>query len=152
MLNSLGLHFFSVCDGHGSDGHHVSQYIKEFMPSCIQQLLLKDPDFYKDSKISYLYDRIPYLLEEAFLKTHQDLSKQPFDSEMSGSTCVSLLIDRNNVFCANAGDSRAVLFSMNAEEHYITPMSIDHKPCMEVETKRILAKGGRIDNIRGNCG
>jgi serine/threonine protein phosphatase PrpC len=29
----------------------------------------------------------------------------------SGSTCVSVLFDRNTIFCANAGDSRAVLYS-----------------------------------------
>lgn len=32
MLNQLGLHFFSVCDGHGVNGHHVSQYLKEKLP------------------------------------------------------------------------------------------------------------------------
>ena len=32
MLNQLGLHFFSVCDGHGANGHHVSQYLKEKLP------------------------------------------------------------------------------------------------------------------------
>jgi serine/threonine protein phosphatase PrpC len=33
MLGQLGLHFFSVCDGHGLNGHHVSAYIKEALPS-----------------------------------------------------------------------------------------------------------------------
>lgn len=28
-----GLHFFAVCDGHGLNGHHVSAYIKERLPS-----------------------------------------------------------------------------------------------------------------------
>ena len=32
MLSQLGLHFFSVCDGHGVNGHHVSAYIKEHLP------------------------------------------------------------------------------------------------------------------------
>lgn len=32
MLGQLGLHFFSVCDGHGINGHHVSAYIKENLP------------------------------------------------------------------------------------------------------------------------
>lgn len=32
MLGQLGLHLFSVCDGHGLNGHHVSQYIKERLP------------------------------------------------------------------------------------------------------------------------
>jgi len=28
-------------------------------------------------------------------------------------------------------------------------MSEDHKPCMEIEKKRVLEKGGRVDPIRG---
>ena len=32
-LNGIeGLHFFSVCDGHGFNGHLVSNYIKETLP------------------------------------------------------------------------------------------------------------------------
>jgi serine/threonine protein phosphatase PrpC len=28
----LGLHLFSVCDGHGLNGHIISQFIKEQLP------------------------------------------------------------------------------------------------------------------------
>ena len=28
MMGKLGLHMFGVCDGHGANGHLVSQYIK----------------------------------------------------------------------------------------------------------------------------
>ena len=71
---------------------------------------------------------------------------------MSGSTCVALLFDRNTIFCANAGDSRAVLYSYNKKRGgvKVTPMSEDHKPCMEVEKKRVLEMGGRVDPIRGS--
>ena len=31
-------------------------------------------------------------------------------------------------------------------------MSEDHKPCMEIEKKRVLEKGGRVDPIRGQQG
>lgn len=34
-----------------------------------------------------------------------------FDSAMSGTTCVMLLAYKDTLVCANAGDSRAVLFS-----------------------------------------
>ena len=38
-------HFFSVCDGHGPLGHHVSAYIKNNLSSCIaaQKNLEKNP-------------------------------------------------------------------------------------------------------------
>jgi serine/threonine protein phosphatase PrpC len=46
---------------------------------------------------------------------HKDLFKVNFDCQLSGSTLTTLIFDRNTVFCANAGDSRAVLYS----HHYI---------------------------------
>lgn len=30
--NSKTTHFFAVCDGHGSLGHHVSGFVKQFLP------------------------------------------------------------------------------------------------------------------------
>ena len=33
MMDQLGLHFFSVCDGHGVDGHEVSKYVRDNLPS-----------------------------------------------------------------------------------------------------------------------
>lgn len=72
----------------------------------------------------------------------------------SGSTCCSVLFDRNTVFCANAGDSRAVLYSFSEEEGgmNVTPISIDHKPDMPIEKKRIEKMGGRVETIRGPRG
>lgn len=34
----------------------------------------------------------------------------------------------------------------------IMPMSVDHKPSMQMEKYRITRKGGRVDTIRGNQG
>jgi len=58
------------------------------------------------------------------------------------------------VFCANAGDSRAVLYSFSEDDEgmLVTPLSIDHKPDMSVEKKRIDKMGGRVDSIRGPRG
>ena len=41
MLGQLGLHFFAVCDGHGMNGHHVSQMVKKQMPGKYLILYLK---------------------------------------------------------------------------------------------------------------
>ena len=62
-----------------------------------------------------------------------------------------MLFDRNTVFCANAGDSRAVLYSFSEVEGgmHVTPLSIDHKPELPLEKKRIEKLGGRVDAIKG---
>lgn len=35
-----GLHFFAVCDGHGLNGHYVSNYIRDKLPSKIQKAFM----------------------------------------------------------------------------------------------------------------
>lgn len=160
MLGQLGLHFFSVCDGHGLNGHHVSQFIKEYLPFYIEKQIDKDQDFKHNDKIGEMYSKIPGYLNAAFQRVHEDLLKQKYDVQLSGSTCVAVLFDRNSIFCGNAGDSRAVLYSINRNQGNsskgatcgITPLSEDHKPCMPVEKKRVLSVGGRVDTIKGNMG
>lgn len=72
----------------------------------------------------------------------------------SGSTCTVLMFDRNTIFSANAGDSRAVLYSFNRAKGGVTikPLSEDHKPCLPVEKARVLEFGGRVDAIKGSHG
>lgn len=63
-----------------------------------------------------------------------------------------MLFDRNILYCANAGDSRAVLFAENPKGLKITPLSYDHKPELPIERMRILKMGGRVDPIKGANG
>lgn len=58
------------------------------------------------------------------------------------------------MFSANAGDSRAVLYSYNKATGgmKIKALSEDHKPCMPVEKQRVLQKNGRVDAIKGPMG
>lgn len=51
MLGQLGLHFFSVCDGHGLNGHHVSAYIKEKLPAYFEQKLIQDKLYKNNDKV-----------------------------------------------------------------------------------------------------
>jgi len=77
-----------------------------------------------------------------------------FDTTMSGSTCTVLFFDRNTIISANAGDSRAVLYSFNRNKGgmKVKPLTDDHKPCLPVEKRRVLEVGGRVDTIRGAQG
>ena len=66
---------------------------------------------------------------------------------MSGCTAVTCLITHDwKVFCANAGDSRAVLSSNGTA----IPLSFDHKPTNPDETRRIVNAGGFVDFGRVN--
>lgn len=69
ILGNLGLHFFSVCDGHGVNGHHVSQFIKEEMPRRLEQIFKNDHDYMKPSKLEKFYSKMPQYLHNVFMET-----------------------------------------------------------------------------------
>lgn len=68
--------------------------------------------------------------------------------DVGGSTCIALLLRGNRVYCANCGDSRAVLSRQGVAE----ALSVDHKPTMESEWSRIVAAGGWVaaNRVNGN--
>lgn len=61
-----------------------------------------------------------------------------------GCTAVCILLTRDEIVCANAGDSRAVLCRKGGPP---VALSQDHKPNDAVERERIEAAGGRIEEI-----
>lgn len=146
---------FGICDGHGLNGHIVSQFIKDQLPlQFLSQTTNNriDLESTKLSKIENLHKKMPKMMNNAFNNIH-DMLKNPsgYETSLSGSTCVTTVFDRNVVFCSNAGDSRSVLYSYNKRKNglKVQPMSIDHKPCMSIEKNRIESSGGRVDAIKG---
>lgn len=63
-------------------------------------------------------------------------------SDKSGSCAIVVLIIQDMCYVANVGDSRAVLSSEEGRKTY--PLSLDHKPGEDSETKRIREAGGEI--------
>lgn len=69
----------------------------------------------------------------------------------SGSTCVSVLIVGTKVFCANVGDSRAVLvraLQPPTDQIMAIPLNRDHKADEPDEEARIVKHGGRVQPYR----
>eukprot|EP01017_Pseudomicrothorax_dubius_P044902 TRINITY_DN765_c0_g2_i2.p1 TRINITY_DN765_c0_g2~~TRINITY_DN765_c0_g2_i2.p1 ORF type:complete len:634 (-),score=113.15 TRINITY_DN765_c0_g2_i2:305-2206(-) len=141
LFGSQSRHFFCVNDGHGLNGHLVSTFLKDQMPVFLSRCLPKSGN----AKI-------------ALISTFEMLNKSLHDSDIditfSGSTSVSILINKESIFCSNVGDSRAILgqfFLSTGWEH--TALSNDHKPSVKAESDRIVRNGGRIEpfyDSRGN--
>jgi len=62
----------------------------------------------------------------------------------AGCTSVVVFRNGNTLYCANAGDSRAVLCRAGG---VCFPLSEDHKPSQEVERRRIDEAGGFINQV-----
>ena len=59
-----------------------------------------------------------------------------------------MLITSDTIYCANAGDSRAILALKNRTD--LIELSQDHKPKYEGEKERVINAGGFVDNNRLN--
>ena len=60
----------------------------------------------------------------------------------TGTTACVVLVTPKEIYCANAGDSRAVLCN-NRKAH---ALSEDHKPDNEEEQKRIVDSGHMVED------
>jgi len=73
----------------------------------------------------------------------------PIPSE-SGTTATVVLITPDWIVCANAGDSRAVLYTCNnnGSATSCTPLSVDHTPDLPAERERIERANGTVTSGR----
>jgi serine/threonine protein phosphatase PrpC len=130
-LTNNKIYTFGVFDGHGLQGHLVSEEIKNFL------ITIPSEHYSSKQKIISMFDSLSKNIENSNV----------FDSYCSGSTAVVIHITKEKIICANCGDSRAILIS--DKNNGIIKMSRDHKPELSDEKKRIIASGGRVDKIYG---
>ena len=144
--------FIGVCDGHGVNGHLISKYIQEHLPKIVYSNLtskLHNKPFSKHSSIIHKY------IENSFILLNSKLSNDAnIDSNFSGSTCVSLLMNNESLYSANVGDSRAIkgrYVTKESKWKYDT-LTRDHKATEQDEIKRIERFGGRISPFQEQNG
>lgn len=143
ILNLSSMHYFGVCDGHGQNGKDVSTLIKSNLPAYIEENLYKSK---LDVKTS---------LSNSFQECNETLMQnKKFDVYLSGSTCCTVLFYGNHLFCANTGDSRAIIVSQGDEpdEIIVKAASRDHKPTEPDEAERIIKGNGRIEAFQDQNG
>ncbi|CAD8083566.1 unnamed protein product [Paramecium primaurelia] len=139
--NNECIHLFAICDGHGEHGHQVSGFIKNQLPQLVQKnkMILERNS---SQGLMIIIQGLSDMLQQSLI-----------DISYSGSTLVIVYVKNNKVilYCANLGDSRAVL--LNRDERWrMKPLSRDHKPSCKDEADRILANGGRIDPMMNGLG
>lgn len=125
--------FFAVFDGHG--GAAVSKYAgRELHKKFIQR-----PE--------YLKGEIADALKHSLLSLDDDMLLDPnVKEELAGSTAIVVVLKDDTIYIGNVGDSRAVA-CWNGR---VDVLSEDHKPCNELESKRIFGAGGWVEAGRVN--
>ncbi|KAF0294962.1 putative protein phosphatase 2C T23F11.1 [Amphibalanus amphitrite] len=125
--------FFAVFDGHGGDK------VAEFASRHLHTVLVGRPE--------YSVGRVAEALQQACLQLDRMmLADETLRDVRAGTTAVCALIKDGVLYCANAGDSRAVASVCGRAE----PLSVDHKPQDRREQERITAAGGSVVANRVN--
>eukprot|EP00916_Digyalum_oweni_P015020 GHVL01024525.1.p1 GENE.GHVL01024525.1~~GHVL01024525.1.p1 ORF type:complete len:232 (+),score=34.85 GHVL01024525.1:152-847(+) len=120
---------FGVLDGHGVWGRTVSSSIKYMLPGIVQQKIELGPE----AALVYAYE-----------KCNNFLFDSTMDINFSGTTCVTCFFQGDYVYCANVGDSRAIVACKNSTLWKSKALSNDHKPDCETERIRIESAGWRV--------
>lgn len=102
---------YSVMDGHGTNGHDVSAFVKRVLPSYIENFLPLDWHNKTDEILAQKdINKLKSAISKAHASTNMELfNSKTIDTSYSGTTSVSVLLRGKLVLCANVGDSRAVL-------------------------------------------
>ncbi len=140
-----GISIFAVFDGHG--GSEVAKFCAKYF----NQHLLANENFKKgEYKIA---------MEETFLKMDELLMSVDGEellkefrldetlNSMAGCTANVVLFVKDKFYVANAGDSRAIIFTNDKK---VLHLSVDHKPDDELEKQRINNAGGYVAEGRVN--
>lgn len=160
---------FGAFDGHGRAGHLCCMFVAQRIITYLLRAL-------KHSKPD-----VAAALHRSFEYAEQRLQSvtSTMDCTVSGSTGCLVLLDGAMLYCANVGDSRAVLgrkrsvaphsdhrqtFANNpnfaSNSHFVLnpptpnsydaiPLSFDQKATRADEKERVIAAGGRVDAWKG---
>ena len=158
--NIKDFNIFGVLDGHGPAGHFVSKYISNYIPTQ----LINHPEIKKLKNPEKIYKKFKEnnckIITDAFVSSDEVLKNVDFDVLQSGTTCCLVIHIGKHILCANTGDSRALVTfdesnnknSKKLNNLQAVALSIDYKPELPEESKRIMMSGGVIEKIRDEYG
>lgn len=157
---------YGIMDGHGSNGHLVSNFVKEKIVEYFN-----NKKIYKSKKLTKalsslhlndisekIYEKLVNnnyeIIRHFYQKVNDELYNTKFDIHFSGTTCILVFKIGKKIICSNVGDSRAILvkknllLSNNNKQNNIKyefiELSHDHKPNNQEEKERIEKLGGEV--------
>jgi len=124
-----------VIDGHGMSGHHVAKFVKHNLPREILE-----------QRRSSTNKGTRHALVRGFEGTAAKLRhKSDISSQESGAVVAVCIRTGQDLYSANAGDTRAILVSSGSGGKVRSEaLTRDHTPALASEKQRIHASGGQV--------
>ena len=129
---------YGVFDGHGRQGHDVSNFVKDFLPKLIvREEAFKREDF--ETALLNGFHTTQELLEN-------ETNNKRIDASASGTTCTVVIHKGRKLWIASVGDSRCVIASPCPVTGNLLASdgTRDHKPDIPEERERIHQQGGVV--------
>ena len=143
---------FGVLDGHGVNGHLISQFVTKYIKTQIE-IYMELFNFKNLNDIYYkLIENNYQFIIDLYNNAEKELYTCDFDCSLSGTTCVIIFQIGKKIICSNAGDSRAILCYQNVVSKNLEffELSHDFKPYLLNEKMRIMKMGGVIEKFFEN--
>lgn len=121
--------FYAIFDGHG--GAAVSKFLQSNFRPVLKEFLTATRGDVEAS------------LKNTFAALANRLENEPL-AKNTGSTAIVLIKEKRKLWLANAGDCRAVLKYFDENRYKSKQMTVDHKPNIPSEIKRIKEANGFI--------
>lgn len=152
ICKTNGLHIedfnlFGVMDGHGSHGHFISQSVKSLFSEFLFDSTQYDSTPTLDSIQTKFQENKYFHIKQCFMYCETSLARSKYEVNFSGTTAVLVIQVGQTLYCANTGDSRAILYN---DDGSIVTLSNDHKPDSPNERERIISSGGRVERFKDN--
>ncbi len=155
--NIVNFNIFGVLDGHGTDGHYISQFVSQSIPNKI----INNPEIQMNTNVESIYNILKrnnyQIIRQSFISTDNQLRTTSYDIKDSGTTCCLVIHIGTHLICANVGDSRAIAVYDEQNDPHLNflreiPLSIDYKPELPEEKARIIMSGGTVDKLKDSFG
>ena len=154
--NIKNFNIFAVFDGHGFNGHIISEYLKEnLIKKLANHPRLKVLDNLENI-YSQFNDNKFKIIKELFYEIDNEILNLNINKDLSGSTCTLLIQIGDKIINANIGDSKAILVYEDVNinniknKYKFVKLSKDCTPNIEIEKKRILMNGGKVIQLKNN--
>ncbi|CAK0911614.1 unnamed protein product, partial [Prorocentrum cordatum] len=136
-----GVSILGIFDGHGPHGHDIANFVQQHLPKSFIQH-------------ANFCDEPEKALMAAFPATHQlcvdSQTECRFDTALSGTTATLAMLREGRVYLGHVGDCRAVLARRRGSDLVAEDLTVDHKPTVESERRRVQAVGGVVRRLEGD--